>query len=407
MHGGPVGMKVLVLSHMYPSSFNFLSGIFVHEQVKELIRQGCEIKVVSPVPLSFFPLNKISSKWYRYSKVPFREVRDGVEVYYPRYVAFPRDVFFASSGLRMYWGIRKLIRQLYESFRFDIIHAHVALPDGYAAMLVSKELKKPFVVTIHGQDLQHTIYKGHGCRKSLSRVFENADIVITVSGKLKRVAEVEIGFSDKIRVINNGINKNRIEQIALLAKNTGTCGNEKIILSVSNLIKTKGIDFNLLALSRLLPKYPDVKYLVIGDGPEKGSLLDLSEKLGIIRNVEFLGKQPNDEVIRYMCNADIFSLPSWSEGFGIVYLEAMACGKPVIACQGEGIEDVIEDGETGFLVRPQDVDSLAEVLEFLLNNPQKARDVGEKAKKHVMENYTWEKVASKIISVYQEVIEGL
>lgn len=401
-------MKVLVLSHMYPSSFNFLSGIFVHEQVKELIRQDCEIKVVSPVPLSFFPLNRISSKWRRYSQIPFREVRDGVEVYYPRYVAFPRDVFFASSGLRMYWGIRKLIRQLYESFKFDIIHAHVALPDGYAAMLVSKELKKPFVVTIHGQDLQHTIYKSRDCRKSLVKVFKNANMIITVSGKLKRIAEAEIGFLEKIRVINNGINKNRIEQISLLAQNTNNCGvKEKIILSVSNLIKTKGIDFNLLALARLLPQYPSVKYRVIGDGPEKGYLLELSKKLGIMRNVEFVGKQPNDEVIKHMCNADIFSLPSWSEGFGIVYLEAMACGKPVIACRGEGIEDVIEDGETGFLVNPRDVDSLAEVLEFLLNNPQKARDVGEKARKHVMENYTWEKVASKIISVYEEVIKKL
>ncbi|MFO7154140.1 MAG: glycosyltransferase family 4 protein [Caldicoprobacter oshimai] len=397
-------MKVLVLSHMYPSSFNFLAGIFVHEQVKELIKQGCEVKVVSPVPLSFFPLNRMSNKWYRYSQIPHKEVRDGVEVYYPRYVAFPKDLFFASSGLRMYWGIKKLVHQIYEDFRFDVIHAHVALPDGYAAMLLSQELKKPFIVTIHGQDLQHTIYKNQGCRRSVEKVFKSANMIITVSGKLKRIGETEIGFPDKIRVINNGINKKKIEGIALLARDTSNRRDEKIILSVSNLIKTKGIDFNLHALSRLLPKYPDVKYLVIGDGPEKESLLNLSKELGIDEHVEFMGKRPNDEVIKYMYNADIFSLPSWSEGFGIVYLEAMACGKPVIACQGEGIEDVIQHGETGFLVRPKDVDSLVEVLELLLDNPQRALDVGKKAQKHVMKNYTWEEVALKIVSVYQEVV---
>jgi len=103
---------------------------------------------------------------------------------------------------------------------------------------------------------------------------------------------------------------------------------------------------------------------------------------------------------------DIFSLLSWREGFGVVYLEAMAHGKPVIGCQGEGIEDVIAHGKNGLLVKPRDIDSLVEALDFLLSHPEEAKAMGERARKLVLENYTWEKNAEKTIKVYKEVLNG-
>jgi teichuronic acid biosynthesis glycosyltransferase TuaC len=105
-----------------------------------------------------------------------------------------------------------------------------------------------------------------------------------------------------------------------------------------------------------------------------------------------------------MAACDIFTLPSWNEGFGIVYLEAMACGKPVIGCQGEGIEDFVEHGRTGLLAKPKDVDSLFEALEFLISRPHEAEAMGVQARKLVFENYTWAKNAEKIIKLYEEVI---
>ena len=102
-----------------------------------------------------------------------------------------------------------------------------------------------------------------------------------------------------------------------------------------------------------------------------------------------------------MSICDIFSLPSWNEGFGVVYLESMAHSKPSIACRREGIDGIIKDKKTGILVRPKDVDSLVEAIDYLLLNPKKAKEIGREAKKLVLENYTWEKSTRKLIRIYE------
>lgn len=397
-------MKVLVISHMYPSTFNNVFGIFVSEQVKALVKHGVNIKVISPVPLTPFPINRINEKWYRYSKIPKFENRDGISVYYPRYITFPKALFFDSSGERMYRGIKELIQNIYNGYKFDLVHAHAALPDGYAAMKIAKDFKVPFVVTIHGQDLYITINKNAKCKMIIQRVFEQAHRVMVVSNQLKRIAKNNIGLGDKTIIIGNGI---PIDKIHHLGRQNINIGNKNIILlSVSYLIERKGIDFNLKAFSKILSKYPNLKYIIIGDGVEKKRLQDLAEKLGIYEKVEFLGMLSHEDVMKKMAEADIFSLPSWNEAFGVVYIEAMAHGKPVIGCKGEGIEDFVEDRKTGMLVNPKDTDSLVKAIYYLLSNPEEAKRIGERARRLVLEKYTWTKNAEKTIKVYQEALNN-
>ncbi|MCU6396786.1 hypothetical protein KW820_22930, partial [Enterobacter quasiroggenkampii] len=94
-------MKVLVISHMYPNTMNEMAGIFVHKQVKALMNEGCEVKVVSPIPLAPFPLGLISSKWKKYSEIPKNRILEGVEIYHPRYLEFPKGILFSKSGYFM------------------------------------------------------------------------------------------------------------------------------------------------------------------------------------------------------------------------------------------------------------------------------------------------------------------
>jgi len=393
------GIKVLVISPWY---FSETQSTFIHKQLLELRNQGCEIKVITPIPWTPFPLNVISKKWKGYHDVSDRIVRDGIEAYFPRYLAFPKGLFLASSGKRMYAGIRKLVQDLNQDFKFNIIHAHVALPNGFASMLVNKEYNKPLLVTIHGQDLQITVYKNEACREALAKVFHEADKVVTVSTKLKKIAEANFGVSEKIISICDGINPADVARrnIDLVSKYAGN----KIMLSVSNLISSKGLDLNIRAISLLAGKYSNLKYLVIGRGPADAFLMKLSRDLNLENQIVFLGELPHDKVMQYMAIADIFSLPSWQEGFGVVYLEAMSNGKPVIACHGEGITDIIEDGTTGLLVKPKDVKSLAQAMDILLGNPDKAHEIGDRARKLVLENYTWENNARKYIEIYRESI---
>ena len=349
-------------------------------------------------------INKLNEKWERYSKIPKYENRDDISVYYPRYITFPKALFFDSSGERMYQGIKKLIQNIYNDYKFDLIHAHVALPDGYAAMKITKDLGMPFLVTIHGMDLYVTIKKNLKCQMKIKKVFEQAGKVVVVSNELKKIAKKTIGFSDKTIIIGNGIHLDKI--CHLNEQSINSANKNIIILSASYLIERKGIDFNLRAFSKILKKYPNLKYIIIGDGTEKKKLIDLAQQLGIQEKVEFLGMLSHEGVMKKMAEADIFSLPSWNEAFGVVYIEAMAHGKPVIGCKGEGIEDFVEDRKTGMLVNPKDVDSLVEAFDYLISNVDEAKEIGVRARKLVLENFNWEKNAEKTIKVYQEVMNN-
>ncbi|WP_125152922.1 glycosyltransferase [Clostridium rectalis] len=393
-------MNVLILSHMYPSTYNSISGVFVHKQVKELVSLGCNVKVVSPVPWAGFPLNKINNKWYKYSKIPSKDIIDGIEVYYPRYLEFPKGYSFSKSGERMYKGVKNLVFQLHEKFDFNIIHSHVALPDGYCSMLLNKRLNIPHFITVHGQDFQNTINKNEASKDAVFKALKSTDEIITVSTKLKNIVK-EYPFYEKISVINNGVDVNE-----LIAEKTVS---EKDfpdidILSVSNLINTKGIDINIKAVYKLVKKYPNLKYHIIGDGVERINLSKLVEDYGLKKNVFFLGKLEHKLAMEYMSKCKIFSLPSWKEGFGVVYVEAMVQGKPVIGVKGEGIEDVIKHGENGFLVEPKNVEDLVCVIDNLLKNKHIADDIGKNAKKTVIEGFTWNHNAQNTLKLYKHII---
>jgi len=395
-------VKVLVISHMYPSTSNEVAGIFVHEHVKALVAQGVEARVISPVPWVPFPIKFLREKWKGYSEIPEKTVWEGIQVWYPRYPVLPKAWLFSSSGKRMYLGIKKSVEKIYQEFPFDLIHAHVALPDGYAGMLLAQKYKKPLIVTIHGQDLQRTVFRGAAYKQALREVFAAAHKVIVVSEKLKRVAEEQFDM-DKAIVVHNGVSLEKIlrdDQVFIYKQG------KRVLLSVSNLIQTKGIDLNIRAVSRLINKYPNLHYIVVGSGPLKTALLQLSYKLGLANKVKFIGRVSHQDVMKYMAGCEVFVLPSWQEGFGVVYIEAMAHGKPVIACRGEGPEDFIEHGRTGLLVEPQDVDSLVEALDFLLSHPKEAKAMGKRAQEVVLRYYTWEGNAAKTIEIYKEVLHG-
>lgn len=391
-------MNILIISHMYPRGRNDISGIFVHYQVKELIKQGCDVKIISPLPYVPNKLPAFINKWRKYTDIPRVIKYDGIEVYCPRYFILPKSIFLEFYGISMYNGIIKTVQRINSIFPFDIIHAHVALPDGVAAVLLKEKYKKPLIVTIHGQDLQHTISRNKRCKQELFKVFKSADRVISVSNKLKNLACKEFGYENKNIVINNGID---LDDFRFQTNNENNkpkkCRN---IISVSSLIPSKGIDLNIMAISKLITKYPEIRYLVVGSGPEMETLRRLVNILNLNDKVIFLGQLSHQQVLKHISEADIFSLPSWEEGFGIVYIEAMALGKPVLACQGEGIEDVVKHMETGLLVKPKDVDSLVESLDYLLSNLDQSNKIGETSKDVVLKKFTWEINVQKHISLY-------
>jgi len=395
-------MRVLHITHLYPRPYDHLLGIAMHKQIAALEAQGCMQKVLSPTAWTPFPIRHLCHKWQSYSKVPIRNVIDGVEVIYPRYLVFPRALFFASSGNRMYWSIKKLVREIGREFSFDLIHAHMALPDGYASMLISIEYRRPLVVTFQATDLDITANRSNSCLAALEKVFTFANTVIAPSARLAKALVSQFGTEPV--VIGYGIDASEVA--TRTSDSLRHYAGYRILLSVSRLILTKGIDLNLHALKRLLPRHNDLLYLVVGDGPFRHDLERLAEDLGLEKHVEFLGQFPHHQAMEYMASCDVFTMPSWQETFGLVYIEAMAHAKPIIGVQGQGVDGIVEHGKTGMLVKPRDVDSLVEALDFLLSHPDKARSMGERARQLVLESYTWEKNAEETIKVYRQVLNG-
>ncbi|MGL4730046.1 MAG: glycosyltransferase [Clostridium sp.] len=399
-------MNILVISHMYPNKFNGNSGIFIKKQVEALkmtYGNDINIKVISPIPYAPKVITILSDKYKKYHNNPKKISYDGIDVYYPRVMLLPRNLNFKSSGDIFYKGINGLVKEIYKDFRFDLIHAHVAFPDGECALKLSKEYKKPVITTVHGQDINYTINLNESYKKKVIDVLEKSTSVVFVSNKLKNEALKHTNKLVDFHVIANGINKEDIKQEKSKIVKKELNGDEYILI-VGNLIKTKGIDYAIKAFANIENKYPNLKMIIIGDGLEKENLKKLCQEKNIEHKVIFKGRLENTKVMDYMKNCLFFVLPSYKEGFGVVYIEAMAHGKSVIGCKGEGIEDVIENYKDGILVLPKDINDLQKNMELLLTDIKVRNEIELNAKKKVLNNYTWENNADKNLKLYNKVI---
>jgi glycosyltransferase involved in cell wall biosynthesis len=327
-------------------------------------------------------------------------IYDSTEVYYPRYLTFPGDQSFYASGIRMYRGIRKLVTVIRSEFDFDIVHAHWALPDGFAGMLIRDRYNKPLIVTPQAPDIDINLSNRSKFFKAVHKLLRDSNMVITPSASINAKLQEKTGMTTE--AIPYGIYENDIftSTSPLYIKYSGHI----ILLSVSQLIPRKGIEFNLKAFAQLKKKYDSLHYLIIGDGELKDRLIKLVKDLCIQDSVEFLGKLPHSEVMEFMSFCDIFSLPSWRETLGLVYFEAMSHGKPIIGCLGQGVDGLIVNGKTGLMVKPKDVETLVQAISYLLDNPAKASEIGEQAKKLVLENYTWDKIGRKHLEIYKRLL---
>ncbi len=395
-------MRVLMLSHMYPNSVSPLGGIFVRQQAAALTQLGVDVRIVAPVP--WVPgLMSGRGKWGGYPAVPFLEQPDGFPVFHPRVLEFPRSMFFEYYPETFAYGIRKVfLEQIRQGV--DLIHAHVAHPDGAAAWKFGQKYHLPVVVTIHGQDFAYTLKRSRACAESVRATLKGASQVILVSEKLKNQYGLETWADTltKYKVIYNGVDLE--EEIPM--ENPSKVADRHRLLSVGFLRPDKGHAMVLQALPELIREFPDLDYRIVGDGSERQSLEALAKELGLDRHVVFLGSLPHHEAMREMSECDVFVLPSWKEAFGVVYLEALAHGKPIIGTQGEGIAEVLDKTEVGIAVPPKNVQAIIAAIRELFRHPKRAQEMGARGKALVNREFTWRHNAQKTLEVYQEALKA-
>lgn len=390
-------MHVLVISILYPNSRIYSSGIFVHEQVKALIKAGVKITVIAPVPFVFNFLSAFNKRWKSMAEIPEFEKIENVDIYHPRYIALPKGFLKNLWPYPLYYSIKNLIDKKFVGLKFDLIHAHGALPNDYAAYLLSKKLNLPYVLTVHGATVNYKEVEKKRFKKSAIAI-KKASIVTTVSNKTKRRIEKYSGRNNEIITIYNGYKTNVITESGFQKK-------AKIdLLYAGNLWETKGIFLLLEVYKTIVKKREDVFLHIVGGGKLREKVEETAKRFGVANKLKLYGILEHDKLLSMMKGCDIFVLPSWDEALGVVYLEAMSFQKPVIGVEGEGISELIEDGVNGFLAKPKDVESLTEKLLTLINNETLRKEIGVRGKETIQE-LTWKNNAKKYIEIYRSLID--
>lgn len=403
--GALVKMRVLILSHMYPNRVSPLAGIFVRQQAVALAKLGVEVTVVAPIP--WVPrLMAGRGKWGGYPSLPPQERPDGFSVFHPRVLELPRSLFFEYYPRTYTHGLREIMDDRI-SRGVDLIHAHVAHPDGAAALQFGRKYALPVVVTIHGQDFAYTLNRSRTCAESVRATLKGAAGVILVSEKLKTQYGLETWAEqlDKYKVIYNGVNLEDVVQPPNLEAAPEAEAGPRL-LSVGFLRPDKGHAVVLKALPELIREFPALEYRIVGDGSERPTLERLTQELGLGGHVLFLGSLPHQEAMQEMAQCDLFVLPSWKEAFGVVYLEGMAHGKPIIGTKGEGISEILAQEEVGIAVPPKDVAALTKGIRELLQNPERAKEMGARGRELVNRRFTWQYNAQKTLEVYRAVVNS-
>jgi glycosyltransferase involved in cell wall biosynthesis len=396
-------IKVICFAEMYPSSVNAYMGSFIHSQNRALMGKGIEIKVISPVPWIPFPFS-LKEQWSKLNRIPRKEVLDGIEVYHPRRPILPKRLAFHLNGFLYYKCIYQFVIELLHRFDFDLIHAHMALPDGFAGALLTKEIQRPLIITIHGKDTANaqwsTAHRNPRCKAAIFKALMSSSKIVAVSDYVKRsTMEVYPSLdSRKIVVIHGGVDLTKSQLREKKQSDTMT------ILSVGPLIPLKGHRYTIDAMKEVVKAFPNCRLMIIGEGEEKKKLMRQVAGNELQNFVSILNILPHEQLLKLMSICDIFVLPSWAEGLGIVYLEAMALGLPVIGCKGQGIEDIVSHGETGFLVEPKNSRQLTSLLLELLRDEGVRRKIGEAGQEVVLKNYRWGNNAAKHVQLYESLI---
>lgn len=393
--------RLLVIAGYWPTSSNSISGIFVAQQVAAFVRAGYRITIVLPRTVG------------RNASSPLTPAQLGLDADKVR--LFRAPVFRLPEKLSSLPGaltlnaflqgkmLRRFFRSVLAGEQFDtcVIHGErVALgyPDWSCCVGGNT------VVVIHGVDPYWL--RGRNAKTGgaiLEGISTSGVEFVLVGNPLCSHARLLGLPPEKIHVVANGTDLPQRDELIRVQPRPNS---HRVVLSVSNLVPLKGIDDNLRALSLLRKAKPGLEweYRIIGEGSFRPHLVDSTHDLGIADRVRFLGRLSYEQTMDEMLRADIFSLPSWAEAFGIVYLEAMSRMKPVIGCLGNGAADIITDGKDGFLVPPRDVDKLRETLVTLLEDPDLCRRLGVKARQ-TAENFSWDANVKRMCQLMDQKID--
>jgi teichuronic acid biosynthesis glycosyltransferase TuaC len=394
--GAPV--KVAVVSEFYPRAHDPVLGIWAHRQAVAARDAGADVRVLvlhRPVP----PMRALRGGPQAAARAardllrqPRRAVLDGVEVEYVPFLSPTRARSYGSWGAYAAPSLGIALRRLRRRFPFDLVHAHNAVPAGDAVRRA--RIGAPLVVSVHGGDVYYTAAHSQAGAAAVRATLASVRLVFANSAGIERRAR-ELGAT-ATRVVRLGTD--------LPARLAAPYKAPTLVTSAHLVARKRHADV-LRALWVLRDRRPDLRYLVIGDGPEREPLEALSRELGLGERVEFAGQLPHEEALERMRRAHLFLLPSTDEAFGVAYVEAMAGAVPAIAALGEpGPEEIAGVGDGLALVPPGDPEALAAQIDDLMEDDRRRAALGALARATVEHAFTWEACGRATVAAYAEAL---
>jgi len=379
------GRRICFLS---PRFYPFTGGVevFSYELTRRLSEMGYEIQVLTT----------------DFASRPGPDTVDGVMVHRYRIPFFAfRTPIIPHIPLRL---------PLHQSDLIHIISTYPTLTD--LGLIVGKILGKPMIVT-HQLDGGAEGWLGRAATELYHHTLAGplihlADRVVATSHSYAATSPILSGILEKVKIIPNAVDETVFNPDADGSRVTAEYGLERTrnVLFVGRLVPYKGVEYLLSAIRILRREFADIRLLLVGEGELEWRLRSRAEELGIGEQVVFAGHVPNSGLPPFYASSELTVLPSVSrlEAFGITLIEAMACGKPVVASSIPGVREVVEDGVTGYLVPPRDPHALAGAISRILRERDLAERMGLEGRRRVEEKYTWERVASSYDRLYSELL---
>ncbi len=389
--------KLRILMMIHRQADNSPYCFYVHEQAKALAARGHEVVVISCVGVTPMMRRLRPKQAEVAARTPKQAVIDGIPVYYPRCLTLGNAGEKLLGGRLLAMAALPIAKRLHAQKPFDIVHAHMLPRDGHAGLLTARALHVPLALTVHGTDIFHYFIPGKTPWKRNVMIAQQADALMAVSSLLmSRVAPYR-GENKLSRVAPNGVDLSLVPQ--------QTANTPRAVISVGTLKARKCMDRTLEAFAQLSGDYPDATLTIVGIGEMEAQLRARIAELGLEERVTLTGGLPHEEVIARMAQSDLFVLPSWGEGYGIVYIEAMAAGCIAVGAKDEGIGDTIVDGENGFLVPAGDVEETARVMRRVFEDRDTLAPLREKGRLAARQ-LTWARNAQTVEEMYLAAISA-
>ena len=381
-------MKVLSLTTVFPNRMQPTHGLFVLERLRHLAARA-HVCVVAP----------IAWRARRKGSVPAEERRGELDVMHPTFFYVP-GVLKVLDGLCLFLSVLGTVRQLRRTFDFDVIDAHFAYPEGFAAALLSSWFRRPFTITMRGTEI--LIARSRLRRLAIRWALRRADRVIAVADPLARFARSLGVPADRIAVIENGVDTDlfRLTPRPAARQAVGLQNESPVIVSVGHLSPRKGFQRVIRVLPLLVEVHPALTFVIVG-GPggepnNRRELKSLVTRLGLEHHVIFAGPQPPTRVAEWLSAADVFVLASDYEGCPNVVLEALACGRPVVATRVGNVDRLVP-GHAGILVDSvEDESAMLRALDSALRATWHSPSIRACA-----ELRSWSDVASRVFDQWQ------